>query len=135
MSDRINRHVHGLTPRQNEIFNLMADGKSLMDIAGQLKISDGTVKIHVSHINYIFDRSASGYDGLTDRQKQVADLYTDGKSAREIGTELGISHRTVETHILNAYRMLGINKNVGLIRLKYGASAHATDSPGLDSSV
>lgn len=133
MSDTINRHVHGLTPREQEIFNLMADGKSLLDIAQQLKIADGTVKIHVSHINDIFDGATSGLESLTERQKQVADLYTDGYSAREIGAQLGISHRTVETHLLNAYRRLRINKNVGLIRLKHGASAHADASLGLDA--
>ncbi|MBK7361774.1 MAG: helix-turn-helix transcriptional regulator [Micavibrio sp.] len=133
MFDKVQIHVHGLTPRQQEIFNLMADGKSVMDIAQQLNISDGTVKIHVGHINNIFDGCVSGLGSLTDRQKQIADLYADGKSAREIASELRISSRTVETHILNVYRTLGINKNVGLIRLMHGLSARATDSPELNA--
>ena len=35
---------------------------------------------------------------LTEREREVAALVVDGKSSREIGAELGVSVKTVESH-------------------------------------
>ncbi len=53
---------------------------------------------------------------LTRRERQVLALACEGLSAREIGSELFISERTVETHISNGYRKLGINSRIDLVR-------------------
>lgn len=37
--------------------------------------------------------------GITHRQEQVLDLLVDGASSKQIGRALGISARTVETHL------------------------------------
>ena len=42
--------VESLTPREREIFYLLAEGQSNKTIAGGLGISDGTVKLHVKSI-------------------------------------------------------------------------------------
>ena len=42
--------VSGLTPRQQEVFQLMAQGLPNKSIATKLNCSDGTVKLHVSAI-------------------------------------------------------------------------------------
>lgn len=42
--------VHKLSPRQKEVLNLIASGKSNKQIADQLGLSDGTVKTHISAI-------------------------------------------------------------------------------------
>lgn len=42
--------VAGLTPRQQEVFRLMAQGLPNKSIAKRLRCSDGTVKLHVSAI-------------------------------------------------------------------------------------
>jgi two-component system, NarL family, nitrate/nitrite response regulator NarL len=42
--------LDGLTPRQREVFRLMALGLPNKSIANQLQCSDGTVKLHVSAI-------------------------------------------------------------------------------------
>ena len=39
-----------LTPRQREVLSLMAEGKSNKEIAKELGLAAGTVKIHVSSI-------------------------------------------------------------------------------------
>lgn len=51
------RHIAGaegrmsqLTPRQREVLTLLAEGKSNKEIAGELGLAAGTVKIHVSSI-------------------------------------------------------------------------------------
>ena len=42
-------------------------------------------------------------DGLTEREVEVLRLIADGKSNREVATELVLSIRTVERHIFNIY--------------------------------
>jgi DNA-binding NarL/FixJ family response regulator len=54
--------------------------------------------------------------GLTTRERQVAGLLTDGFTARAIASRLGISERTVNTHIGSLYRRLGVNNRVDAVR-------------------
>lgn len=53
---------------------------------------------------------------LTGRERQVLAMACDGMSAREIGAQLFISERTVETHVSHGYRKLGINSRIELVR-------------------
>jgi LuxR family maltose regulon positive regulatory protein len=46
-------------------------------------------------------------DELTAREEGVLRLLPSGLSAREIGSELGISHETIKTHTKSIYRKLG----------------------------
>ena len=45
---------------------------------------------------------------LTDRQMEVLRLMADGHSAKQIGSELGLSIHTVHSHQRNLYRALGV---------------------------
>ncbi len=47
-------------------------------------------------------------DGLTDREAQVLGLLAAGKSNNEIATDLVVSVHTVERHLQNAYRKVGV---------------------------
>lgn len=58
---------------------------------------------------------------LTSRELEVFRLLGDGKSPREIGQALHVSHRTVASHRLRIYRKLGIRSVNELIHL---ASEH-----------
>ncbi|GAC1573163.1 MAG: hypothetical protein NVS3B18_06460 [Candidatus Dormibacteria bacterium] len=53
---------------------------------------------------------------LSQRQREVVALVLEGLSAREIGTRLFISERTVETHIANVYERLDIHSRHQLMR-------------------
>lgn len=53
---------------------------------------------------------------LTERERQVLSLACTGASARAIGERLFISERTVESHVSNGYRKLGIRSRVELVR-------------------
>jgi DNA-binding CsgD family transcriptional regulator len=57
---------------------------------------------------------------LTRRERQVAELVAEGRSAREIAGHLCISRRTVETHIARTYSKLGIESRVDLILIHNG---------------
>jgi ATP/maltotriose-dependent transcriptional regulator MalT len=49
-----------------------------------------------------------GIEPLTAREREVALLAAAGRSSREIGDHLGLSIRTVDTHLARVYRKLGI---------------------------
>lgn len=53
-------------------------------------------------------RRTTGAAGLTDRQLEVLRLVTAGLSNREIGARLGISPRTAERHVHDAYERIGV---------------------------
>lgn len=61
-------------------------------------------------------RPAWGVDSLTKREREVARLAVQGMHAAGIGARLGISERTVETHLANAYAKLGVASKVDLAR-------------------
>ncbi len=52
---------------------------------------------------------------LTPRQREVLQLLTEGRSAKEIAASLGISARTVEFHKYQMMEALGIRTNAELI--------------------
>ncbi len=68
-------------------------------------------------------QARASLDRLTDRQKEVVDLIAAGLTSKEIGCELRMSYRTVETHRFNLMEKLGISSLAELIRLKVLAEA------------
>jgi DNA-binding CsgD family transcriptional regulator len=50
----------------------------------------------------------TGVEPLTAREREVALLAAAGRSSRDIGEHLGVSTRTVDTHLARVYRKLGI---------------------------
>jgi DNA-binding CsgD family transcriptional regulator len=50
----------------------------------------------------------AGVEPLTAREREVALLAANGRSSREVADHLGVSARTVETHLARVYRKLGI---------------------------
>jgi DNA-binding CsgD family transcriptional regulator len=54
-------------------------------------------------------------DDLSPREREVARLAIAGHTAREIGAQLFISPRTVETHLANVYAKLGVRSKLELV--------------------
>lgn len=52
---------------------------------------------------------------LTDRESQIVQLLTNGRSNREVASLLGISVKTVETHRTTVMRKLGVHSIVKLV--------------------
>jgi DNA-binding NarL/FixJ family response regulator len=49
---------------------------------------------------------------LTRRERQVLELLSAGMTMGQIATRIGISPRTVETHVAKVYRKLGVRTRV-----------------------
>lgn len=54
-------------------------------------------------------RSHPPADGLTDHELQIARLVATGATSREVGAQLFLSPRTIEAHLRNIFRKLGIS--------------------------
>jgi DNA-binding NarL/FixJ family response regulator len=66
---------------------------------------------------------ATGIDSLTERELQVARLVVDRKTNRQIAAELFLSQKTVETHLRNIFRKVGVSTRVELAH----RTVHAAD--------
>lgn len=59
---------------------------------------------------------------LSAREREIADLYSRGLSARRVAERCGISARTVETHVRHVYEKLGLHGRDELIERHEKAS-------------
>ena len=71
---------------------------------------------------------ANGLESLTGRELQVARLVVDRKTNPEIAAELFLSKKTVETHMRNIFRKLGVSSRVELARAVERANGAAGPS-------
>jgi DNA-binding NarL/FixJ family response regulator len=65
----------------------------------------------VTALGQLARRAREGADvaaGLTQRERQVLALVSEGLTVGQVATRLGISPRTVETHVAKLYRKLGV---------------------------
>jgi DNA-binding NarL/FixJ family response regulator len=56
---------------------------------------------------------------LTERELEIVRLLAQGLNNREIGEQLGISHRTVDTHRTHLMRKLDVNNLAGVMRFAF----------------
>ena len=67
---------------------------------------------------------------LTTRESEVLQLIADGYSNKEIGSELGISVKTVEKHRQQVMNKLGIHETAGLTRYAMGLNPEVAKHEG-----
>jgi DNA-binding NarL/FixJ family response regulator len=58
----------------------------------------------------------SGPNLLTEKESEVIRLIAEGMTTKEIALHIGMAERTVELHITNIYKKLGVNSRASAIR-------------------
>lgn len=71
---------------------------------------------HIHRVTRSGETGGVGIKALTERELQVARLVVERKSNREIGDELFISQKTVETHLRNIFHKANVSSRVELAR-------------------
>jgi DNA-binding NarL/FixJ family response regulator len=68
----------------------------------------------------VIDAVAAGLEPtathLTDREREVLQLISEGRTTKEVASALGISVKTAGTHRTNIMRKLGVHETAGLVR-------------------
>jgi RNA polymerase sigma factor (sigma-70 family) len=59
---------------------------------------------------------------LTAREREVVTWAVEGMTNKEIATQLGISEKTVKTHLQNVFRKLKVSRRVQLLRFRRSSS-------------
>ena len=62
-------------------------------------------------------------DALTDRQRQCLSLASEGLTSSRIAAALGLSPRTVDEHLADACRLLGVRTRIQAVARLAAASA------------
>ena len=117
-----------VTPRDQQVLNLLVQGCSNKEIAGQLNISPRTVK---QHLRTLFLRAGiregrkrvklaiamftkeggaimTPRERLTPKEIQIAILVWEGLTNREIGKIVGTSEQVIKNHLRSAFDKLGV---------------------------
>src|SRR5689334_10500592 len=97
--------------------------------AGRLATPQGSVSLQTDDAM----PPVPGWADLTDTQRMVAELVTDGLTNRGAGARLFLSPHTVDFHLRQIYRKLGIRSRVELARLAGPARAKVLPVPAAQS--
>jgi ATP/maltotriose-dependent transcriptional regulator MalT len=94
-----------------------------LDAAGAFRHRDAAVQElrklgrHVHRRTRRPAADATGVTSLTERERQIARLVVDRRTNPQIAAELFLSLKTVETHLRNIFRKLGVSSRVDLARV------------------
>jgi DNA-binding NarL/FixJ family response regulator len=83
--------------------------------AGERAMSPALEQDAIRALGVMARRAREGADLaalLTRRERQVLELLSDGLTMSQIASRIGISPRTVETHVSKVYRKLGVRTRV-----------------------
>jgi len=85
-------------------------------LAGQTYISPGIVAEDFDLSRWRGEKGEGSPAALTSREREILRTLAEGRTAKEVGAALGISHKTVAFHRNNVKRKLGVRKTVELIK-------------------
>lgn len=83
---------------------------------GQQYMSPGVLKGMVSQYISQPDKIKSGYETLSEREREVLVLLAEGHSLKDIAGQFDLSVKTVDAHKCNLMRKLDLHDRSGLIR-------------------
>ena len=122
--------MHADTRYVSELLKAGASGYLLKDcVSGELleaitNIRAGRVslsefirdKLMIEHIDFLKGDKRLALSLLTNREREVLGLIADGKTVKEIASQLNLSPKTVEAHRQNIMQKLEINNTAGLVK-------------------
>jgi len=131
LASALGLQITGLLLQRSSVASVFAGAASLIFVIVVLRLlsvasrqrkyrSQGAARVAISGAE--LDALDNQLQRLTKRERQVAELVAEGRSAREIARHLHIGRRTVETHVGRGYAKLGITSRVELI-LRRAASS------------
>ena len=90
--------VKGYVLKDSAVTDIVASIKSVAD--GKPFLSSALSALLLNHRARLeeFDKNQPGLQSLSPTERRILKLIADDKTSKEIGKELFISHRTVETH-------------------------------------
>ncbi|MBX3193917.1 MAG: helix-turn-helix transcriptional regulator [Microbacteriaceae bacterium] len=133
-----------LSARELQVLGLLVEGRETAEIATALHISPHTARVHVSRVLTAFGvasrvalvcrlateegdpaAAAASSGVLTSRQHAVVGEVARGFGNTDVAEHLGIAVRTVEKHLTEAMRRLGVTTRVALIARTAGLVGRA----------
>ena len=77
------------------------------------RVADGQCVLDPAVVTQLMNRNRvrGPLDDLTPREREILDLMAQGHSNARIGTLLGLSSRTVESHVRNLFVHLGLEES------------------------
>jgi len=85
-------------------------------LAGQTYISPGIVGQDFDLSRWKGKKGTESAAAITSREREILRMLAEGRTAKEIGSVLGISHKTVAFHRNNVKQKFGLRKTVELIK-------------------
>jgi sigma-54 dependent transcriptional regulator, acetoin dehydrogenase operon transcriptional activator AcoR len=101
--------------------------------AGRLAMPEGSLALRTGPEDATLP--VPGWADLTGTQRIVAELVTDGLTNRGVGARLFLSPHTVDFHLRQIYRKLGVRSRVELARLAGPARAKVLPGPALPTAA
>lgn len=115
--DAIRAGVSGFLPKSAGLDEIQAAFEALRSGGAYLSAAIGGRALdYLSKKAGEAERTAEAWELITGREREILGLLGRGLSARRIATRLGISERTVNTHVSHVYRRLGVNNRVDAVR-------------------
>ena len=132
LASALGLQITGLLLQRSSIASVLAGAGSLIFVVVVLRLlslagrqatygSQGAARVALSGTE--LGTLDNQLQRLTKRERQVAELVAEGRSAREIARHLHIGRRTVETHVARTYAKLGITSRVELILRRAASNA------------
>ncbi|QKW08401.1 AAA family ATPase [Streptomyces sp. NA04227] len=97
-------------------FTAALDGYTLLAASGELRRASAALRTEGlrTGVKGPRGRPVSGWDSLTPTQRRVAELVAQGCTNPETARRLFVSPRTVQTHVSQILRKLGLSSRVGI---------------------
>lgn len=98
----------------------LSDPSEIIDALFQLIRDELFMCSEFKRVYSVRNRKITGFEQLTQREKEVLALILEAKSTKEIAMELSVSENTIETHRKNLFVKYEVKNVVGLVNKAMG---------------